>query len=397
MAWKETKVEDQRKEFIVALLKNEFSVSSLCQRFGISRKTGYKWIERFHKDGFDGLKDHSRARHTQKQKIEEHIISQILDLKSEHSDWGPKKILGHLEEHYQDEIWPCRTTIHKIFQEHNLIIPRKYRRRFPAKTNPLSHCQQPNDIWSIDFKGWFKTRDHVKCDPLTLVDAHSRFILYCQKLSNNTVDCVWDVLSKSFYEYGLPLILRHDNGPPFATSGAGRLSRLSVKLIKAGVTPEWIDPGKPYQNGRHERMHLTLKQEGIYPLKLSLEEQQKKFEDFLKYYNYVRPHEALGQKTPSTLYLPSNRIWTGNFQEVEYPSGYEIKRVRAGGLVSWRGEDIFVGKVLAEEHLGITLNEKGLWSVFFGPVLLGEIDDEKKFIQPQTKTRINSKYKISTY
>jgi hypothetical protein len=144
-------------------------------------------------------------------------------------------------------------------------------------------------------------------------------------------------------------------------------------------------------------MHLTLKQEGVYPQKLTLEEQQMKFQEFLKYYNYERPHEALGQKTPSTLYLPSNRIWTGNFQEVKYPSGYEIKRVRAGGLVSWMGEDIFVGKMLAEEHLGITINEKGFWSVFFGPILLGEINEEKKFIQPERKTRTDSKYKTNVY
>ncbi len=391
MAWRNIQVEQQREDFITACLEDKSTVSDLCREFGISRKTGYKWLSRFECQGIEGLKDRSRARHTQLLKTTEELTQKVLQIKHRYPKWGPKKIVAVLEQDQPFESWPSATTIGKLLDEHGLTIPRKYRRRFPAKSNPLSHSQQPNDVWCIDFKGWFKTKDNIKCDPLTLTDAYSRFILYCSKLGMNTADHVWKILDEAFYKYGLPTRIRHDNGPPFATSGAGRLSRLSVNLIKAGVIPEWIDPGKPYQNGRHERMHLTLQKEAIFPL--TLKEQQMKFMEFQRYFNLERPHEALGQKTPASVYQPSERIWAGRFISPEYSEGYQAKRVRATGSISWHGVDIFVGKTLENEYVGLRENTEGNWDMYFGPVLLGVVNHEYRLIQPRRQIRKKSKYK----
>jgi putative transposase len=393
MAWRNIQVEYQRENFIVACLEGKATITDLCLEFGISRKTGYKWLYRFQNEGADGLKDRCRARHTQPLKTTEELTQKVIQTKHRYLKWGPKKIAAFLEQNQPSESWPSATTIGKILNEHDLTIPRKYKKRFPAKTNPLSHSQQPNDVWCIDFKGWFKTKDNVKCDPMTLTDSYSRFILYCNKLGANTVDHVWNSLNKAFLQYGLPRYLRHDNGPPFATNGAGRLSRLSVNLIKAGVIPEWIEPGKPYQNGRHERMHLTLKEEGAFPLKLTLKEQQMKFMEFQQYFNQERPHEALGQKTPASIYLPSERVWTGQLHSPEYSQDHQTKRVRASGTISLLGVDVFVGKTLEDEYVGLKENMDGNWEVYFGPVFLGIIDHEKRLIQPTVKTRGKSEYK----
>jgi putative transposase len=397
MSWGVSKVEEKRREFIDQCHGDTAFLTDICREFGISRKTAYKWLRRYEEEGVDGLKDRSKAPHRQSQKTNEEAIRHILALKKQKEAWGPKKIRARLEEDWPMVQFPSVTTIGNILEQHGLTVPRKYRRRYPGKTDPLSHCQKPNDVWCIDFKGWFKTKDAIKCDPLTLTDAHSRYILYCSKLNVNSAEHVWDVLSRAFKEYGLPRYLRHDNGPPFATAGAGRLSRLSVKLVKAGIIPEWIEPGKPYQNGRHERMHLTLKKEGASPLQLTLQEQQLRFVAFLRYFNHERPHEALGQKTPASVYEPSERKWTGKLQIPEYSSDFQVKRVREKGHLSWYGTDIFIGKTLGNEPVGLKENEDGDWLVYFGPVFLGIIDHEKQFIQPRMKSERTRFYKQVVY
>lgn len=395
MAWRVINLEKQREDFITNYLTNDLSITDLCREFSISRKTGYKWISRYELEGLEGLKCLSKTPHNQINKTPNEIVKLILSIKNDFQKWGAKKILGYLKINYSQENWPSRTTIDKILSDHGLIVPRKYRKRFPAKIAPLSHCNDNNDVWCIDFKGWAKTKDNIKCDPITLTDAHSRYLLYCRKLHVNTAESVWDVLSESFHKYGLPLYLRHDNGPPFATSGAGRLSHLSVNLIKAGVTPEWIQPGKPYQNGRHERMHLTLKQEGVFP-SLTLEEQQMKFIDFQKYYNFTRPHEALKQNTPGSLYTPSPRTWNGKLKSPEYLEKYKTKKVREGGQIALHGNDVFIGKTLKNEYVGLKENEEGHLSVYFGPVFLGVINDQNQLVQPKL-TRTTTKYKTRIF
>lgn len=397
MALRVAKVENQRKEFIDKLLESEETVADLCREFQISRKTAYKWIRRFKEEGIDGLKDRSRAPHAQAGKTSYDLECKILEVKRKYMRWGPKKIRAYLEEHESAIVWPSLTAFGNILDRNDLVKPRKYRKRFPSKTDPLSHCKAVNDVWCVDFKGWFKTKDLIKCDPLTVTDAYSRFILYCSKLHSGKWRDVWDTLEVLFYEKGLPIYLRHDNGPPFATSGAGRLSMLSVNLIKAGVIPEWIEPGKPYQNGRHERMHLTLEGEAIFPLELTLEEQEKKFREFLKYFNFERPHEALSQKVPGSVYVSSERNWDGKLRSPEYDSEYLVKRVRDRGQVAWNGIDIYIGKTLKNEFIGLKESNNGEWLAYYGPVFLGAIDLKGCFTTPIKRVRPKTSYKSRCY
>jgi transposase InsO family protein len=396
MAWRVAKVEEHRKEFIEKVQAGG-RVATLCNEYQISRKTGYKWINRYSELGDEGLKDKSRCPHSQPGKTDDGLVQKILEIKHRYPSWGPKKVLALLEAHHPEEDWPSDTTVGNILQKNGLVMPRKYRKRIPAKTDPLAHCNAPNDVWSVDFKGWCMTRDQKKCEPLTVIDAYARFILYCAKLHSGKEQDVWKVCEQLFYENGLPKHLRHDNGPPFATTGAGRLSALSVKLIKVGVIPEWIDPGKPYQNGRHERMHRTLNEEGMFPLELTLDEQQMKFMDFIRYYNYERPHEALGQKIPGSVYVRSDRSWDGKLRSPEYGSCYLVKHVRDRGQMSWNGVDIYIGKTLRNEFVGLMEDEKGDWVVYYGPVFLGTIDHTGNFATPFETRRPKRAYKTRCY
>ena len=309
---------------------------------------------------------------------------------------GAKKILIKLKEERLNEKLPSSTTIGNILDKHGLVVPRKFRKRYPEKNTPLAHAKRPNDLWCIDFKGWFKTDDGVKCEPFTVSDAASRFILFCSQLHSNKGTDVWKTLENLFYEYGLPLYLRHDNGPPFATSGAGRLSRLSVSLIKAGIIPEWIDPGKPHQNGRHERMHRTLKEEAVSSFRLTFKEQQMKLKEFQQYYNTQRPHESLGQVTPSSIYTLSDHTWDGKLRSPEYDGEFIVKRVRERGQLSWNGVDIYIGKTLKNEPIGLKEDADG-YSVFYGPIFLGIINYAGSFITPCKPTRPKRKYKTQCY
>lgn len=390
MAWKEVKVDQQRKLFIEVYLQNKFCIAELCRQFGISRPTGYKWIERYEEEGFSGLKERSRAPLHQSCSTDPLLIKEILNIKFQNLDWGPKKIRGHLVVHQPAILWPSTTAIGNILDRHGLVLPRKYRKRFPTKTDPLSHANTSNDVWSVDFKGWWFTKDGHKCEPFTLTDNFSRFLLRCLKLKVNDGDHAWAVFERAFREYGLPNFMRSDNGPPFATSAVGRLSSLSIKLIKAGVMPEWIEPGNPQQNGRHERMHGTLKKEGVFP-DLNLEDQLKKLDDFQDYYNFVRPHEALGQVTPGSVYRPSQRTWNGRLKSPEYPNDYKLGWVKSCGKMSWKHREIYIGRVLAGELIGLKENEEGLLTAYFGPIILGNITKDFHLDVPRRKGRIRRK------
>src|ERR1700722_3164866 len=391
MAWKEIDVVEQREKFITECIEGQLSMAELCRLYGISRQNGYKWLNRFKSGGLEALKDQSRAPLSQPLKTDPDLIDDILDIKLQFARWGPKKVLARLITIYPEVDWPSTTTIGNILKENGLTVPRKLRRRVPGKTAPLSHCLQSNDVWCTDFKGWFLTKDGNKCEPFTLTDGATRFLLRCLKLHSNNVDNVWGALDCAFREFGLPLFLRSDNGPPFATCNVGRFSQLSIKLIKAGVAPEWIDPGKPQQNGRHERMHQTLKNETASPPEDTLDMQDLKFKDFLNYFNYVRPHEAIGQKTPGSIYSPSNRIWTGRFKSPDYPSDYIVRKVRFNGEIKWKGELPFLGRVLYGEPVGIKEEENGTWKVFYGPILIGYIDNSNQFSTPEGAKRARNK------
>ena len=246
-------------------------------------------------------------------------------------------------------------------------------------TAPLRECLAPNDVWMYDFKGWFKTADGAKCEPLTVTDGFSRFLFECKHMARKRSSDVWNVLEKIFFEYGLPIKIRSDNGPPFASLGVGRLSPLSIKLIKAGVIPEWIEPGCPEQNGRHERFHLTLKDETASPPALTLNLQQEKFDQFKNYYNNRRYHEALRQKTPATAYKASSRTWNGKLKSPEYSSDYEVRKVGASGSITWRGKAFFISESLIGDYIGLKEVEVGVMNTHYGPIILGRIDLNKGF------------------
>jgi putative transposase len=389
MAWGEIKVEDQRKKFVDACLADEDTMTEICRQYDISTRSGYKWLNRYKVEGIEGLKDRSRAPHNQALKTEEEIVEEILQVKFKYVRWGPKKILAYLKNLDPDTYWPSTTTIGNILSKKGLTVPRKLRKRVPGRENSLVECNHSNDLWCADFKGWFLTGDGNRCEPFTLTDGATRFLIRCVSLDLNNVDHVWAVLESAFREYGLPNYFRTDNGSPFATCGAGRLSKLSIKLIKAGVTPEWIDPGQPQQNGRHERMHRTLKYETACPPKFTIEEQMMRFKEFINYYNYIRPHEALNQKTPGSIYVPSTRVWKGKLHEPEYEKGFLVRKVRPAGQISLKpfASDIFIGTALVGEHVGLKRVDDDIYEVYYGSIRLGKIDKTRTLILPEGKKR----------
>lgn len=382
MAWGKVKVEDKRKQFIEDCLAGRLSKTDLCHVYDISRPTGDKWLNRFLLEGDTGLNNRSRARKNQSQQTSVIMVKKILSLKMQYDKWGAKKIRSVLLRDEDPPLGmevPSLTTVNKILLENGLVKTRKLRQRIPVRTEPLAHCINANDVWCGDFKGWFKTGDGKKCEPFTVTDGSTRFLLRCLDLNANDVNHVWAVLDHAFREYGLPLFFRSDNGPPFATCGAGRLSRLSINLIKAGIIPEWIDPGKPQQNGRHERMHQTLKNEVANPPELTLEEQKMKLNKFKDYYNFIRPHEALNQQTPGSIYQASPRMWYGKLTSPEYATDLKVKRVRDCGKMSWKCGDIYIGRVFINEPIGIEEIEDGIHAVYYGPIILGLINQKNEF------------------
>lgn len=378
MPWRIMSTLDERKKFIDEALSFRVSFIDLCDNYNISTKTGYKWLNRFKKNGEKGLEEISRAPFSKPTKISDEVKSAVIAIRKEFPKWGPKKIRVELINFHSELPIPSEGSIGNILSEHNLSNGRIYRKHV-AQTTPLGDCKEPNDTWMYDFKGWFLTADGQKCEPLTVTDGFSRYLLCCQHMPRKRGCDVWKELEKLFYEYGLPKKFRSDNGPPFASLAVGRLSSLAIKLIKIGIIPEWIDPGCPEQNGRHERFHLTLKNETAKPPALTLSLQQEKFTQFQKYYNNRRYHEALNQQTPASVYRPSQRIWDGKFKAIEYPSDYEVRKVCAGGLISWKGTNFFMSEMLKGEYVGLTEIEMGLMGVYFGPILLGKIYMDKGF------------------
>lgn len=387
MAWGEVKVEKQRKLFCELILNKELNIAEACRKFGVSRPTGYEWVNRYRIEGNSGLKNRSSARLTQNHQTSSEIEEQILTLKHKYSTWGPKKLLAKLQESNPYIEYPGTTTIGNILSRNGLTIKRKLRRRLAEKTSPLTIAKGANDVWCMDFKGWKLTGNSHKFDPFTLTDHYSRYILRNLKLDINNTEHVWAVLDVAFREYGLPLFLRSDNGPPFASCAPGRFSTLAVKLVKAGVMPEWIEPGKPQQNGRHERMHLTMEQEGILT-GIDLEEQIQYSEKFREYFNFERPHEALGQKTPGSIYVPSTRQWSGRLRQMEYSSEYQIGKVRSCGKMAWKTKQIYISPVFAGELLGIKEETTGQ-EIYFGPYLLGKLIKDNELEVIRRKPRNN--------
>jgi putative transposase len=373
MVWRKTCAMEERIHFVMAVKRREESFAAICRSFGVSRRVGYKWLERYGDEGIEGLKDRSRAPLHHPQAVAERIAERCIRVRRMHPTWGPLKVRAWLEAHKPQTQWPASSTIGELFDREGLTVKRRLRRRRPPSSAPFAPCAGANDVWCIDFKGWFVTGDGGRCEPLTLSDAHSRYLLRCQALAHTDADHVWPVLDAALREFGLPLRLRSDNGPPFASCGAGGLSQLSVKVIKAGIVPERIAPGQPQQNGRLERLHLTLLQDTAKPPAPTLREQLKRLRRFQRIYNEERPHQALGNDTPAKHYAASPRRFDGILREPDYGADHAVRRVRHNGEIRWQGNTIYISAALIGEPVGLLENDDGGLTVCYGPVVLGVI------------------------
>jgi len=374
MPWSETCAMDERVRFVGEALGGEETMTELCASYGISRKTGYKWLERYRQDGVEGLKERPRAPHEHGLARPHELVAAVLALKERWPLWGARKLRVKLAQQHPDWQVPAVSTIGDWLQREGLTRGRRRRRRCPPYTQPFVGVSAPNDLWATDFKGWFRTGDGRRCDPLTVSDGWSRYLLGCQAVERPDHEHVEPVFEALFCEFGLPNAIRTDNGPPFASVGAGGLSRLSVWWLKLGITVERIDPGKPQQNGRHERMHGTLKEATAKPPAATIPAQQRSFDAFRRDFNEERPHEALGQQPPAWHYAASTRRYPCAPREPVYDADHAVRRVRSNGEIKWGGELVFVSEVLVGEPVGIAETETGDWRVCFADVELGFID-----------------------
>lgn len=375
MPWRETSPMDERRLFVKDYWRGTFSMATLCRRYGISRKTGYKWIGRFEEDGPAGLEDRSRRPRSSPTATPRSIVEPILELRGRHPTWGAKKLLSILERRSPRVDWPARSTVCDILKREGMVTTRR-RRAYPGHGGrPTTPMTSPNEIWSADFKGEFKTRDGVYCYPLTISDGYSRFLLACQALDSTAHQGARPVFVRAFKEFGMPEVIRTDNGVPFATTALLRLSRLSAWWIRLGIYPELTQPGHPEQNGRHERMHRTLKAETTRPAAGSKNAQQRRFNAFRTEYNEVRPHEALGQRTPASFYRPSDREYPSRLPEIVYPDHFELRLITRDGAIRFQKKLVWVSKVLMGEYAGLEEVGDGVWDVYYGPVRLGQFDE----------------------
>ena len=391
MPWSETSAMDQKLLFIRDYIRGTFSVAELCRRYGISRPTGYKWISRFEASGLPGLEERSRRPSGCSHQTPIEIAEVILGLRRKHPHWGAKKLLAILNKRHPKVSWPARSTLCDLLSRHGMI-DRKRRRKYPGHAGrPTQSMAAPNDTWCVDFKGEFKTGDGLYCYPLTSTDGCSRFILGCRGLYSTAHIGARPVFRGLFKEYGLPKIIRSDNGVPFATTAIGRLSRLSIWWIRLGIYPELIEPGHPEQNGRHERMHKTLKQETTRPPAATMRGQQRRFNRFRVEFNEERPHEALGQETPASQYEPSPREFPSKLPPIEYPAHFEKRLMSRNGGFRWASKRVPLSHLLEGQHIGLEEVGDGIWDVYFSHVRLGQMDERILRVEDALGRRMRNK------
>jgi transposase InsO family protein len=380
MPWEQTSAMDQRVKFIADWLSHDYSKIELCTTYGISRPTADKWIKRYQQDGVKGLEERSRAAHCHPNETSEEIRQMLIETKLYRQNWGPKKVLDYLRDSGPDLDWPADSTAGAILQRAGLVKRRVRRQHVSPYSEPFATCRAPNQTWSADFKGDFVLGNHRRCYPLTLSDNFSRYLLLCRALEHPSYPAVRPWFEWAFREYGLPQAIRTDNGAPFASLALGGVSELSKWWIQLGIRPERIKPGKPSQNGRHERMHRTLKDD--VKCQPTHQDQQHHFDLFLEQYNWQRSHEALGRKTPATLYCSSPRRYPSKLPSIDYDSGITVRRVRHNGEIKWQGDLIYVSQVLAQEPVGLKQTDEQKWEVRYSFHLLGTLDQRAKKIVP---------------
>jgi transposase InsO family protein len=387
MPWKATDPVKERTKFLLEWERrwNEaqggpVNLAELCRIFGISRPTGYAWIERYRAARLDlamAIQERSRKPKTSPTAISDEMADLIVQARKQYPKWGPRKLRARLVELNPGKYVPSASVMAKVLKRRGLTTPRRRRRRPIASgvTAPFSECTAPNDVWCIDFKGWFETGDGVRCYPLTLIDAHSRFLLRCEALLEPDGKHVRSVLDSAFLEFGLPAAIRSDGGPPFASTGPARLTELSVWLLRLGVRIEIIAPGKPQQNGRLERFHRTLGEETASPPADDCSAQQRRFDLHRREYNRERPHEALGMRPPARIYQPSKRTYPRPLiRRQPEPFAREV-RVDKHGFITWNRRKLFISSALRCEYIELEFDPDGRWLVRWGAIPLGILDE----------------------
>lgn len=369
-----------RQQFVETWLStcDETTFSEHCNRFGVSRQAAYEWMEKYEESGIDALDTRSSAPHTCPHETDSKTVQLIIDARRHHPTWGPRKLKAWLEATTPWDLdLPAPSTIGDILKRTGLVPTRKRRRHVARYSSPFMNVAAPNDVWTTDFKGHFKLLDGSRCYPLTLADCFSRFLLRCDAFVSPSA-AIRSSFEKAFIEYGLPSAIRSDNGSPFAaTSVPGGLSVLSVWWVRLGILPERIAPGSPWENGRHERMHRTLKAEATQPPQANRRQQQRAFDAFQHEFNNERPHEALGQRPPRTMYTGSKRSYPKRLPELEYATTYQLRRVSDAGVISCAGRRLFLSTVLRGEVVALKQTDELRSELYFGPIFLGIVDSSK--------------------
>jgi transposase InsO family protein len=389
MPFKETCPMEER----IALLRDyetgAFTVSDLCRRYGISRETFYVWKRRRGSGEERWFEEHSHATAICPHRTSDELAERVIAIRQRFPHFGPKKVKAWLEQRAPETSWPVASTIGDILKRAGLVKPRRRRHRAIDVGGIVTEASAPNEEWAIDFKGWFRTQDGGRCDPLTISDAASRYLIEVRIAEPNEAG-VRGILERVFAEVGLPAAMRSDNGPPFGSSGAGGLSKLSVWWLKLGIEPCYTRPASPQDNGRHERMHRTLKAQTSQPAAATAAEQQVRFDHFRQHYNDERPHEALGQISPASRWQPPVRTMPVHVDDPWYDADHEMRRVRPSGAIKWHGEEVFIGEALADELIGLAELANGCWIVRFCGRDLGVIDRNRRFLRfapPRTRLR----------
>jgi putative transposase len=372
MPWKESKTMDLRVQLIQDYDEGE-SISALAEIYGVARKTIYKWLERHDAAGVAGLADRSRAPQHTPHKLSEDVIAEIIAAR-QRWNWGPRKLRVKLAAAQPKITWPAESTIGEVLKRAGLTHRRKPRVRTPPYGQPFASIDAANQTWCADFKGWFRTGDGKRCDPLTISDAHSRYLLRCQITPRADSMHVAAIFDAAFREYGLPLVIHTDNGVPFASRAPGGLSRVSMRWVKLGIVPQRSRPATPQDNGRHERMHSTLKQATLKPPERTARRQQDAFDRFLHEYNHDRPHEALDDATPASCYTASCRQMPRRVPELDYGEDVMVRRISQQGSLKVNGERTFVSEIFAYEWMGLRALDERYSEVLYGPVTVGFLD-----------------------
>lgn len=375
MPWNHADPETERMRFVALSKEGLYEMTELCERFGVSRKTGYTTLRQYKLHGLDGLKDRSHAPHTCPQRIGEEMRELLLDARRAHPRWGPRTIISCLQGRYSELTFPAASTVGELYSREQLVKRRPRTRNWKHPGRDWVRVGEPNDLWTMDFKGDFRMGNGERCYPITVADAHTRFLLVCHGLSSTAHAGAQAAVERAFREYGLPQVIRTDNGGPFATKAIAGLSRLNVWWAQLGIGHDRIAPGHPEQNGSHERMHLTLKQETAFPPAADGAAQQERFDAFQKEFDFERPHHALGMRTPGSLYAPSPRELPERVPEPEYPAHCIVRRVRANGILYFRDRSIFLSELLIGHRVALEEIADGIWSIYFYRLLLARLDE----------------------